>query len=122
MTLAEAVPGAGADLAAARRRRRGGRTRRGRGFAAAFAAVVAMAESDPEKTWAADRKIAQKLLTRLARVWDDILAETNAAGEEEERRRRRRRRGRGMAALEPAWRGDASRVPHGASPRAVGRR
>ena len=61
-----------------------------------------MAESDPEKTWAADRKIAQKLLTRLARVWDDILAETNAAGKKKRRRRRRRRRRRGLAAWEPA--------------------
>ena len=103
MTLAEAVPGAGADLAAKLvAGAEAGGLDAGARFAAAFAAVVAMAESDPEKTWAADRKIAQKLLTRLARVWDDILAETNAAGKKKRGGGGGGGGGGGMAALEPA--------------------
>ena len=58
-------------------------------FATAFGVTIAMGALDAEESWAADREVAQALLTRLGSVWQRMLggggkrkgkAETSAIG------------------------------------------
>ena len=77
LSMAEVVPGAGADLAekiidGAERALK--ENDYDKAFASAFSATVAMLDVDPELTWAADLTIAAKLLSRLAQVWKNLFA------------------------------------------------
>jgi hypothetical protein len=75
MTMAEAVPGVGVKIAeklvaGAESADEASDAQ----FADAFAATVAMGEVDARATWAADKREAQKLLSRLGAVWARVLA------------------------------------------------
>ena len=74
MSLAEVVPGVGADLATkviagAESALAKKQPDPDAAFASAFAATVAMMEADALSTWAGDKKVATKLLRRLELVW-----------------------------------------------------
>ena len=74
MTLAEAVPGAGAKIAGEMvRGAEGAAAGSDEQFAAAFSATVAMGEVDARTTWASDPEVAQDLLARLGKVWRGLF-------------------------------------------------
>ena len=79
MTMAEAAPGAAPELAEKLVAAAETAEDPAAAFAAAFAATVAMAEADAARTWAANKKTAQGLLTRLGAVWRGVLATESAA-------------------------------------------
>jgi hypothetical protein len=79
MTMAEAAPGAAPELAEKLVAAAETAKDPAAAFAAAFAATVAMAEADAARTWAANKKNAQGLLTRLGAVWRGVLATESAA-------------------------------------------
>jgi hypothetical protein len=92
LRLAEVIPGVGADLAQKVIKNAEvtfAEKDLDASFASAFAATVAMKESDPIKTWAVDTKRANALLLRLAAVWRALfLAQsTTAEGEGETQKR-----------------------------------
>ena len=78
MTMAEAAPGAAPELAEKLVTAAEAAADPVAAFAAAFAATVAMAEADAARTWAANKKTAQDLLTRLGAVWRGVLATGSA--------------------------------------------
>ena len=78
MTMAEAAPGAAPELAEKLVTAAEAAADPVAAFAAAFAATVAMAEADAARTWAANKKTAQGLLTRLGAVWRGVLATGSA--------------------------------------------
>ena len=89
LSMAEAVPGVGADLAekvvdAAAKALSAFEAKRksadaDAAFANAFAATVAMAEADAERTWAQDKKRAAKMLQTLGSTWKGLFRESKAA-------------------------------------------
>ena len=78
MTMAEAAPGAAPELAEKLVTAAEAAADPVAAFAAAFAATVAMAEADAARTWAANKKTAQGLLTRLGAVWRGVFATGSA--------------------------------------------
>jgi hypothetical protein len=84
LSLAEAVPGVGADLAekvvdaAAAFDAQKKDADPDAAFANAFAATVAMAEADASLTWAKDKKRAAKMLAKLGSTWKALFRELNA--------------------------------------------
>ena len=99
MTMAEAAPGAAPELAEKLVAASETAEDPAAAFAAAFAATVAMAEADAARTWAANKKTAQGLLTRLGAVWRGVLATESAAKAKAKAKARV-----GIARLEPECR------------------
>ena len=103
LSLAEAVPGVGADLAekvvdaAAAFDAKKKDADADAAFANAFAATVAMAEADAELTWAKDKKRAAKMLAKLGSTWKALFRESNA---ENKNKNKARGKKTGLARLE----------------------